>query len=134
MILMPALRPTTVPDYIAAAPPAGQKHLRRMRAILRKAAPKAQECIKWNQPFYVEPRFLFAFTAYKAHLSFAPVLSAMKKFEKELVELSTTKNTIKIPYDEPFPDDLVRAIAEYCVRSVSEREDDAFWEPGSEQG
>src|SRR5688572_24480368 len=115
---MPTSKPATIPEYIAAAPPAGQKHLRRMRAILRKAAPQAQEAIKWNQPFYVEPRFLFAFTAYKAHLSFAPVQSAMEEFREELAELSTTKNTIKIPYDEPFPDDLIRAIAEYCVRSV----------------
>ena len=36
-------RAKTVDEYIAAAPAAGQPHLRRLRALLRKAAPKAQE-------------------------------------------------------------------------------------------
>ena len=52
---MPDARPTTVPAYIDAAPAAARPHLRKLRALLRKAAPKATETIKWNAPFYVEP-------------------------------------------------------------------------------
>ena len=65
--------PASIDEYIRAAPPEGQPHLRRLRALLKSVAPDAQEMIKWGTPFFVEPRFLFAFSAHKAHLSFAPM-------------------------------------------------------------
>ncbi len=124
---MAGKRPTTIAEYIKAAPKAGQPHLRKLHSILKSAAPKAQEAIKWNMPFFVEPRFLFAFSAHKAHLSFAPMAGVIQAFQKELEGHQTTKNFLKIPYDEPIPEALVRKMAKYCVRNVSKRKDDAFW-------
>lgn len=118
---------TTIPEYIAAAPPEGHKHLKRLYAILKKAAPKAEEAIKWGSPFFIEPRFVYAFSAHKAHLSFSPTAEALEDFRKELKAFQTTKNFLKIPYDQPLPEDLIRRIAEYRVRAVAERQDDAFW-------
>ena len=69
---MPITRPTTIPAYIRAAPREGQPHLRRLYEILKSVAPDADETIKWGTPFFVEPRFLFAFSAHKTHLNFAP--------------------------------------------------------------
>lgn len=46
-------RPTTIDAYIRAAPRAGQPHLRAIHAILKRAAPKAEETIKWGNPFFV---------------------------------------------------------------------------------
>ena len=124
---MPGRRPTTIDEYIEAAPKAGQPHLRKLRSILKKAAPKAQEAIKWNMPFFIEPRFLFAFSAHKAHLSFAPMAGVIQAFEKELQKHQTTKNFLKIPYDEPILEAFVLKMAKYCVKNVSKRSDDAFW-------
>ncbi len=59
-------RPTTIAEYIRAAPAVGQPHLCKLCKILKSVAPKAEETIKWGTPFFVEPRFLFAFAAYKA--------------------------------------------------------------------
>lgn len=120
-------RPTTIAEYIGAAPHEGQPHLRQLYAILKSVAPKAEETIKWNTPFFVQPQFLFAFSAHRAHCSFAPMAAALQAFRKELENYQTTKNYLKIPYNEPVPEDLVRRIAEYSVRVVSEREDDSFW-------
>jgi uncharacterized protein YdhG (YjbR/CyaY superfamily) len=125
--MMAGKRPTTIEEYIQAAPKAGQPHLRKMHSILKSVAPKAQEAIKWGQPFFVEPRFLFAFSAHKAHLSFAPMAKSLQAFSRELEKHETTKNFLKIPYDEPIPEALVRKIAKYCVKNVSKRGDDAFW-------
>jgi uncharacterized protein YdhG (YjbR/CyaY superfamily) len=124
---MAGKRPTTIAEYIAAAPRAGQPHLRRVYKILKSVAPKAEEAIKWGTPFFIEPRFLFAFSAHKAHLSFAPMAAAMKAFQKELESHETTKNFLKIPYDQPVPEALVRKMAKYCLRNVRERKDDSFW-------
>ena len=101
--------------------------MRRMYKILKSVAPRAEETIKWGTPFFIEPRFLFAFSAHKAHLSFAPMAAAMQKFRKELEKHETTKNFLKIPYDQPVPEALVRKMAKHCLRAVKEREGDAFW-------
>ena len=124
---MASQRPTTIAEYIAAAPAAGQPHLRRLYAILKSVAPQAQEAIKWGTPFFIEPRFLFAFSAHKAHLSFAPSPAALEAFRKELAPHKTTRNMLQIRYDQPLPEALVRKIAEYCVQALRAREDDAFW-------
>jgi len=120
-------KPKTIAEYIRRAPREGQPHLRRMYEILKSVAPEAEEAIKWGTPFFVEPRFLFAFSAHKAHLSFAPAKTGLKAFSKELEEHDTTKGLVRIPYDKPLPEELVRKIAAHCLREVRRRKDDAFW-------
>jgi uncharacterized protein YdhG (YjbR/CyaY superfamily) len=124
---MASKRPATIAAYIRAAPREGRPHLRRLHAILKSVAPKADETLKWGTPFFVEPRFLFAFSAHKAHLNFAPMAAGLKPFRKALEKYRTTKGALQIPYDQPLPEDMIRRIARYRVRDVHEREDDAFW-------
>ena len=124
---MASKRPTTIAAYIQAAPREGQPHLRRLYAILKSVAPQAEETIKWGNPFFVEPRFLFAFSAHKAHLNFTPMAAGLEPFRKELAKHKTTKGMLQIPYDKPLPEDLVRRIAERRLRDVRSRKDDAFW-------
>ncbi len=124
---MPKKRPTTIPEYISAATPAGQPHLRELYAILKSVAPKAQEAIKWGNPFFVEPRFLFAFSAFKAHLNFSPATGVLVTFAKELEPYRTTTHMLQLPYDEPLPTVLIRKIAKHCVKVVRGREGESFW-------
>lgn len=124
---MATKRPKTISEYIAAAPPVRQPHLRQIYGILKKAAPKAEEAIKWGNPFFIEPRFLFAFSAHKAHISFAPSAKALKAFAKELEKYQTTDNFLKIPYAEPVPEKLVRKLAEFQVKALRARQDENFW-------
>ena len=118
-------RPTTIAEYIRAAPSAAQPHLRQVYAILKSVAPKASETIKWGTPFFVEPRFLFAFSAHKSHCNFAPTSAALEAFRKELTKHKTTQNFLQIPYDQPVPEELIRKIARYRLQSLGEG--DGFW-------
>ena len=120
-------RPTTIAQYIAAAPPAAQPHLKRIHAILKQVAPKAEQVIKWGNPFFVEPRFLFAFSANKAHLNFAPSQATLDAFRAELKSQRTTNNFLQLRYDEPLPEALIRRLAEHQLKAVGARDDDAFW-------
>lgn len=122
-----ATRPTTIAAYIGAAPAAGQPHLRALYALLKRVAPDAEEAIKWGTPFFIEPRFVFAFSAHKAHCSFAPPAPVMEQFRQELTAHQTTKGTLVLPYAQPLPEDLIRRMAERSVQLVRERTDDAFW-------
>jgi uncharacterized protein YdhG (YjbR/CyaY superfamily) len=118
-------RPTTIAEYIRAAPREAQPHLRRLHAILKSVAPKAQETIKWGNPFFVEPRFLFAFSAHKAHCNFAPTPDVLEAFRKELEKHKTTKYMLQIPYDKPVPETLIRKMAKYRLRHMGD--EDSFW-------
>ena len=124
---MAGKRPSTIPEYIQAAPAAGQPLLQQLYELLKSAAPDAQEAIKWGTPFFVEPRFVIAFSAHKDHASLAPTASVMESFRAELEGRKATKGTIPFPYDQPLPEALIRKIAKACVKEVREREGDSFW-------
>jgi uncharacterized protein YdhG (YjbR/CyaY superfamily) len=124
---MATKRPTTIAEYIQAAPREGQPLLRRLYAILKSVAPEAEETIKWGTPFFIEPRFLFAFSAHKAHLNFTPTPAGLEPFRKELEKHQTTKGFLQIPYNKPLPEPLIRKIALRRLCDVRKRKDDSFW-------
>ncbi len=120
-------RPATIAEYIAAAPREGQAHLRTLHAILEGVAPEAEQLIKWGTPFFVEPRFLFSYSAFKSHCNLAPSEETLEAFRAELKDYQTTKNFLQIPYTDSVPEDLVRRLAEHRLRTVRDRDDDSFW-------
>ena len=58
---MAAPRPATIDAYIAAAPAAGQPHLRQLHALLQGVAPKAEQVIKWGPPVLRRAAFFVFF-------------------------------------------------------------------------
>ena len=118
-------KPTTVDQYIAAAPEEAQEKLREIRAILKKVAPDATEKIKWGYPVFEEKRSLFSYSAHKTHINFMPTGPVMKHFKEELAKFETGQDTIQFPYDKPLPKGLIRKIAAFRAKQV--RENDARW-------
>ncbi len=53
--------------------------------------------------------------------------ATLEHFRTDLAAHQTTTHFLKIPYCQAVPEDLIRKIAEYRVRVVGERSDDAFW-------
>lgn len=118
-------KPSTVTEYIAAAPKEGQKHLREMRGILKKAAPKAAESLKWSVPALSYERILFTYAGFTKHLGFYPTPSALQAFARELKNYKTAKGSIQFPYDKPLPKTLITNIAKFRVKELKEK--DAKW-------
>jgi uncharacterized protein YdhG (YjbR/CyaY superfamily) len=118
-------RLTTVREYIEAAPDGARKHLREIRSLLRKVAPRATEALKWGSPVLEEKRILFSYSAHRSHLNFMPTGPAFAPFRKDLAKYKTGKDTIQFPYDRPLPKALIRKIAAHRARQV--REKDARW-------
>lgn len=122
---MPKAKPTTVTEYISAAPKGAQVKLREIRAILKEVAPNAKEMLKWGSPVFEEKRILFSNSAFKSHINFMPTRSALEPFKKELAKYTTGIDTIQLPYDKPIPKALIRKIAAFRAKEV--REKDARW-------
>lgn len=122
---MPKPKPTTVSEYIEAAPEEAQKHLREIRSLLKEVTPDATEALKWGYPVLEEKRILFSYSAHRSHLNFMPTGPAIEPFRNEVAEYKTGKDTIQFPYDKSLPKALIRKIAIYRAKQV--REEDARW-------
>ena len=118
-------KPTTVGEYIAAAPRQAQEKLNELRSILKKVVPDATESLKWGTPVFEEKRILFAYAAFKTHLNFMPTPAAITAFKEDLDQYATGKGSVQFPYDKKLPKTLIRKIAVYRARDV--RETDAKW-------
>lgn len=115
-------RPTTIDEYIEAAPAHTRKKLRAMQACIRKAAPGAKEGLKWGMPGFSYDRILVTFAAFEHHIGFYPTPSAVKSFAKQLSKFTTSNTTIRFPVDEALPLPLIRKITEFRVRESLEQD------------
>ena len=115
-------RPTSVSEYIEAAPKEAQQKLREMRACIKKSAPGATEGIKWGMPAFSYKRILVTFAARKQHIGFYPTPSAVKAFAKELAKFNTASGSIQFPLEKPLPLPLIRKITAYRVRESVEQD------------
>ena len=115
-------RPTTVAEYIAAAPKEARPKLRELRKIVRAAAPRAVESLKWSMPAYSYKRILVLFAAFKQHVSLFPTPSALRAFKKQLGKFRTSAGTIQFPLDKPLPASLIRRIIVFRVKESIEKD------------
>lgn len=118
-------RAKTITEYINAAPKEARKKLREMRAAIRKAAPGAEESIKWAMPAFSYRRILVMFAAFKHHIGFYPTGSAMSAFKKDLSKFTTGKGSIQFPLEKPLPLALIRNIT--ARRVCDSLEKDGKW-------
>lgn len=118
-------RPTTVPEYIAAAPKEARAKLREIRALIAAAAPGATQSLKWSMPAFSHARILVTFAAFKNHIGFFPTPSAIRAFKKDLAGFKTSAGTIQLPYDKPLPKALIKRITKFRVQELKAR--DAKW-------
>jgi uncharacterized protein YdhG (YjbR/CyaY superfamily) len=107
---------TSIDAYIKAAPKTVQPALRKLRATVRKAAPKANEAIRYGMPTLQQNGNLVHFAAFKDHLSFFPGRSGIQTFIKEAAKYLTGKGTLQFPLGEPVPYGLVAKITRFRVK------------------
>ncbi|MBQ3999674.1 MAG: DUF1801 domain-containing protein [Oscillospiraceae bacterium] len=108
------LKPQNIDGYIALQDEAVRPVLEEIRSLLREALPEAEERISWSMPTYWKGRNIIHFAASKKHLGIYPGDEAIAEFAEELKEYDVSKGTIRIPYDAPLPEDLIRRIAVWC--------------------
>ena len=114
---MPAVQPPQkIDEYIAGFPPAVQRILKKVRAIIQKIAPEAEEAIKYQIPTFVLNGNLVHFAAFQNHFGFYPTPAGITAFAKELAPYQSAKGSVQFPLDAPIPYDLITKIVEFRVR------------------
>jgi uncharacterized protein YdhG (YjbR/CyaY superfamily) len=108
------LKPKTIDEYIAMQDECIQPFLQAMRSTIHEAIPTAQERISWSMPTFWDGKNVIQFAASKHHIGLYPGPEAVERFLDRLSEYETSKGTIRIPYREPLPLELIANIAEWC--------------------
>jgi uncharacterized protein YdhG (YjbR/CyaY superfamily) len=113
--------PKNIDEYIAGFPPDVQEILEKIRMTIRKAAPDAEETIKYQIPTFTLKGNLVHFGAFKKHIGFYPTSTGTEKFRNELSVYEGAKGSVKFPLDKPIPFDLIGEIVKFRVRENLDR-------------
>ena len=105
----------TIDEYIAEFPENVRDILEELRRVIRKAAPQAQEAMRYGIPTFRLNGNLVHFAAFKNHIGFYPTPSGIEAFKEELSPYKQAKGSVQFPIDMPMPYDLIQKIVKYRV-------------------
>ena len=105
----------SIDDYIKSFPPGIQKLLQQVRTSIQKAAPGAEETIKYAMPTFMLNGNLVHFAAFKNHIGLYPTPNGIEAFKKELSVYKGAKGSVQFPLDQPMPLELIGKIVKYRV-------------------
>ena len=110
----------SVAEYIASQPKDVRPTLRRVRAAIRKALPKAVETLSYKIPTYrLDRKAVIYFAAWTHHYSIYPATRTLvSALGDDLAGLDIEKGTIRLSYDTPVPAVLIARIAKFRAREA----------------
>ncbi|MCK6583513.1 MAG: DUF1801 domain-containing protein [Anaerolineales bacterium] len=109
----------TMDEFISKYPPKVQTILQRIRSVIHRSAPGAEEAMSYGIPtFRLNGKNLVHFSAFKEHIGFYPTPSGIAKFKKELSAYEGAKGSVKFPLNKPIPYALIGKITQYRVKEV----------------
>ena len=113
--------PKDIDEYIADFPKDVQKILQKIRMTVRKAAPEAEEAIKYGMPTFILYGNLVHFAAFKNHIGFYPAPRGFEMFKDEISAYEGAKSSLRFPLDKPVPFDLISRIVKFKVNRNLEK-------------
>ena len=104
---------SNIDEYINVFPSDVKVKLQKIREIIQKAAPDAEEAIKYQIPTFVLNGNLVHFAAFQKHIGFYPTSSGIAEFKDELTEYKSAKGSVQFPLDAPVPYSLITKIVKF---------------------
>lgn len=111
----------TIDEYIAQFDEKTQNILHKIRTIIHKVVPLAEETISYGIPTFRLHGNLVHFGAYPTHIGFYPGSEAIEHFLPRLSAYSVSKGTIQFQLNEKIPYDLIKEIAIYRRKKQTEK-------------
>lgn len=111
----------TIDDYIDGFPADVQLLLQKIRTTIKKAAPQAEEAIKYQIPAFTFHGNLIFFAAFKNHIGLYPAPRGAEEFKRELAAYEGGKGTVQFPLDKPIPFKLIARMTKFRLKQNLER-------------
>ena len=105
----------SIDEYIATFPEDIQVLLEAVRATIKASAPDAEERISYQMPTFALHGNLVYFAALKNHIGLYPTSSGIEAFKDELSRYEFTKGSVKFPFSQPLPLELISKIVQFRV-------------------
>jgi uncharacterized protein YdhG (YjbR/CyaY superfamily) len=105
-----------IDGIIAEAPPRARTILRRIRALVRKAAPDAEEVISYGMPSFRGRRIILHYAAFSEHIGIFPPLRDEPALQKALAPYAGPKGNLRFPLDQPMPWPLIERLVKARVK------------------
>lgn len=101
----------TIDEYLANVSSSQRTELERIRKIVAKTVPEAEECISYGMPtFKLKGKYLFYFAAFKNHMSIFPGSYLVEATKEKLTKFKISKGTVQFTADNPIPEDTIKEI------------------------
>lgn len=114
-------KPTDIDSYIEEFPENFQEAMQKLRSVIRKAAPEAEEKIAYGIPTFTLKGNLVHFGGFKNHIGFYPGATGIDIFKDELSGYEGSKGTVRFPINKPIPFDLITRIVAFRVKQNLEK-------------
>ena len=115
-------KPKTVSAYLSSLDAEKRAALEKLRAAIKAAAPRAEECISYGIPaFRLDGRVLVWFHCATKHCSFFPGAHPIAACKRELKKYNTSKGTVRFSPDTPLPAALVRKLVKARIAERDRR-------------
>lgn len=109
--------------YISGQPSEVQVKLSELRALIKKAAPNAEEVINYNIPAFSlvpggkrDQQVMMA--GYKKHIGFYPHPSVIEQFYDQLTGYKYAKGSVQFLLGKPLPKDLILNMVRYRLLTL----------------
>ena|SRR2546422_8637431 len=117
------LRRKDVDAYIATAPKEVRAKLKEIQAVVRKAAPDAEERISYRMPYYSYKGRLAYFAAFKNHIGLYVPTPVVEEHKNELKNYEAAKATVRFPLDKKLPLGLIKKLVKARMKKNEARKD-----------
>lgn len=108
----------TIDEYIEAQDEEIRPSLQAVRDTIRAAIPEAEERMSWKMPTFWRGKNVIHFAANKNHIGLYPGDEAVVEFSEKLKPYKASKGSIRIPYSETLPLELIAEIARWCYENL----------------
>ncbi len=113
----------SITEYLAAQPAEHRTVLKQVRAVIRKALPRAEEGISYGIPVYkVDGRMALYFAGFKNHYAIYPATGALLEAMGDVLrDRIRSKASIHFDYEEKVPVKLITRIAKVRAADAKAR-------------
>jgi uncharacterized protein YdhG (YjbR/CyaY superfamily) len=109
----------SVDEYIRSCPEPARKRLIELRALVRAAAPGAQERISYRMPAFFLGRNLVYFAAFAHHIGFYPGAGVVSAFKSRLSKYKNARGSVQFPHEEQLPIVLIRKMLKFKMEEMA---------------